>query len=267
MTPGHLLAKRHGIADYLAVVSPTPAGFVYVETDRYLPSPAPDIISEDEDSIKSKLQTWAEEPLEEIRFLKRIVEGQAQESDGVNPGQGALMKGCVIYAPFHVSPHIFQTYLHIAQEVAGPELWNKVVGFRYLLQGKKEGQVQTLVSSDHWLQNILSLSQGRNGRGWTFDVGVDVNRDGEAGLLAVGDMVREVRKRENGTGRSVKFIMSTFPFLYISFFAHSTYFPCEKRANPGGFQITCVNRPCQTLRLRRSGKPLSVHFPPTTMSL
>jgi hypothetical protein len=199
MQPDHFLAKRHEISEYLAVATPAPTGFVYVETDRYLPSPTPNIHennSEEED--KEKLETWAKEPLEEIRFLKRVLQGE----------NGDLIKGVVLWAPFNIPPTQFQTYLGIAKDVAGSDLWNRVVGFRFLLQGKKEGEVSTLVTSENWLANIVSLAQGRNGKGWTFDVGVDVHRDGEQGLEAVVDMIRAVREKEEGSGANVRFILS-----------------------------------------------------------
>jgi hypothetical protein len=211
MTPGNFLAKRHGISDYLAVAQPNPDGFVYVETDRYLPVSAPDFKGD----VEVELKEWAHEPLEEIKFLRRILEGNTEDGDGVEAGQGEKMKGCVIWAPFHLPPSIFQTWLKMAQETAGPILWNnRIVGFRYLVQGKGDGEVARLVGSGDWLTNIVSLSKGRDGKGWTFDVGVDINRDGEEGLRAVGGMIAEVRKRE-GDGGSVKFVLSKL-FISIS---------------------------------------------------
>lgn len=153
------------------------------------------------------LTSWAHEPLQEVRFLRSIV-----ESDGV---EGELLKGCVLYAPMQLPEHMFKRYLEIAEKVAGPELWKRVVGFRYLLQGKKEGEVQKLVSSEQWINNLVTLGEGRGDKGWTFDVGIDVNRDGEEGLKDVSGMIGEARKR----GSNVRFILSEFNtllFLYPS---------------------------------------------------
>jgi L-rhamnono-1,4-lactonase len=212
MTAGHQLAKRHGISDYTAVTDPVLVGFVYVETDRYLPSPQPDTSgSESESEQRRKLREWAEEPLEELKFLRRLVEGKGQEGDGFERGDGAMMKGCVVWAPFNVSKSLFGIYMQIAEEIAGPELWKRVVGFRYLLQGKADGEVRRLISNDDWLDNIASLSQGRNGNGWAFDIGVDTHRDGDEVLEVVGDMIEEVRRREEKSGgkkQRVRFILS-----------------------------------------------------------
>jgi len=199
MTPGHALAKRHGISDYLAITTPQPTGFIYVETDRYLPSSTPQDSGTAE--VEDVLREWAKEPLDELRFLRRIVEGESEEGDGMRNGEGKLLNGCVIWAPFHLSPSTFQKYLHIAESTAGPKLWQKVVGFRYLLQGKTARQIRELVQSDAWLDNIASL-----GKKWSFDVGVDVNRDGDEGLEVVGGMVESVRNREGGG--DVRFVLS-----------------------------------------------------------
>ncbi|KAH7112474.1 hypothetical protein B0J11DRAFT_597822 [Dendryphion nanum] len=157
MTPGHFLSKRHGISDYLSVARATsapdaqPAGFIYVETDRYLPStsPNPSIFADDSESSKiEKLKEWAKEPLEELRFLRRIVEGNPDDEDGFLPQDSNKMVGCVIWAPFHLSTSLFNLYLRIAGEIAGTQLWNKVVGFRYLVQGiRTEGEMRQVVEN------------------------------------------------------------------------------------------------------------------------
>jgi L-rhamnono-1,4-lactonase len=213
MTPGHFLAKRHGVADYLAVAQPRSAefGFVYVETDRYLPAPTPGIGlgaegDGDEDEMERGLRKWAKEPLDEIRFLRRIVEGTSEEGDGVNGADGGMMRGCVLWAPFHLSPHVFKIYLRIAEITAGSVLWGKVVGFRYLLQGMDAPQIKQLVQSESWLTNIASL-----GSRFAFDVGVDVHRDGVENLEIVGRMVESIRVREAGRGEGrVRFVLSKY---------------------------------------------------------
>jgi L-rhamnono-1,4-lactonase len=217
MTPGHQLAKRHGISDYMAVTDPVPLGFVYVETDRYLPSPQPDISgNESESEQRRKLQEWAEEPLRELKFLRRLVEGKGQEGDGFERGDVATMKGCVVWAPFNVSKPLFEMYMQMAEEIAGPELWKRVVGFRYLLQGKVDGEVKKLTSNDDWLENIVRLGQGRSGNGRAFDIGVDTHRDGDEMLEVIGDMIEEVRRREDKNGgkkQRIRFILSKSPAL------------------------------------------------------
>jgi L-rhamnono-1,4-lactonase len=96
------------------------------------------------------------------------------------------------------------------------------VGFRFLLQGKREGEVGALVGSTAWLENVVALGKGRGGRGWVFDVGVDTHRDGVEGLELVAGMVDEVRRRERGAQHKVRFVISMLPppppsFLFLLF--------------------------------------------------
>lgn len=214
----HLLAKTHGLNEYLSATAPNPPeGVIYVETDRYLPSPTPPIPEPctDEDT-KDALRKWAAQSLEEIKFLRRIIEGNTEDGDQ-STGNGQIIKGCVIWAPFNLSPSLFKLYLSIAEETAGPALWEKIVGFRYLLQGKPKGEVESLVKSKEWIENIVFLREGRKGKGWTFDVGIDSQRDGVEMLEYVSDMITLVRQKEkerdSGSGKPVRFILSKPPLL------------------------------------------------------
>ena len=212
MTADHQLAKQQGVEDYLNITQPKPHGFVYVETDRYLPSPIPEIDDTDgQEQVRSKVEKWAEKPLEEIKFLRRIVEQRPEPGDGFRSDDGALLRGGVIWAPFYLPTQLFQTYLSLAEAVAGPALWSRVVGFRLLLQGKAEGEAKKLIESEAWLDNIVSLRNGREGRGWTFDVGIDTHRDGVERLEEAVSMIEEVRRREESDAQSrgrVRFILS-----------------------------------------------------------
>lgn len=228
-SPDHPLAKRHGISDYLSITSPAPQGAIYVETDRHLPSAAPDLLPTDSaGDVEQKLRVWAKEPLEEIKFLRRISEGKAEDGDGVVDGKDAeVVKGCVVYAPFHVPSAAFQTYLKLAEEAGGAGFWGaKVVGFRYLLQGKADGEVRRLLREGDWDENILALGEGRGGKGWVFDVGVDTHRDGFEGLNEVKEMilrVRELERRGGGQVQPVRFVLSEFFFFIFCAFLYDLF--------------------------------------------
>ncbi|EDU47444.1 metal-dependent hydrolase of the TIM-barrel fold [Pyrenophora tritici-repentis] len=215
MTRGNILAKRHGISDYLAITSPPPQGFIYVETDRRLPSAEPNIPdSASSSEIRKELESWAKEPLDELRFLRRIAEGTPEEGDGFMQEHGNRMFGCVIYAPFHLSPKVFNEYLAIAKDVAGEKLWSKVAGFRYLLQGKGDGAVSKMLKEqgEWWESNLCALKalEGTSDA-WCFDVGVDTHRDGVEPMEAVALLIKRVRAREDredADGKRVKFVLN-----------------------------------------------------------
>lgn len=201
MTPGHHLSKRHSITDYNAICTPNVAGFVYVETDRFLPSAKP--------GLGDDVKDWAKEPLSEIAFLRRIVEGAPQEGDGFVKEDAGRMKGAVVYAPLHLDPEQLERYFEAARKVAGEELWERVVGVRYLLQGKEDGEVERLLGSEGWMRNVLRLREGRGGKGWVCDVGIDTHRDGVSLVEVVGRFIKEVRKKENDDGKGrVRFVLS-----------------------------------------------------------
>lgn len=227
MTPGLFLAKRHGVEEYRAATRGAGAGlrgFVYVETDRYLPSRVPGVSereiealrqSDDGDlrgSVVEKMENWAKEPLEELKFLRRIVEGRPEEGDGFQPEDSGFMVGCVVWAPFHLRTELFDLFLDIAERVAGPRLWEKVVGFRYLLQGiKVEVTLRDLLESKHWLNNILRLRSGRGGKGWAFDIGVDTHSTGVWQVDAAAAMVETIREMETAAGGDaarVRFVLN-----------------------------------------------------------
>ena len=223
MTRGNFLAKRHGISDYLAITSPPPQGFIYVETDRRLPSPEPSISDSTGDTeIRTELESWAKEPLDELRFLRRIAQGTPEDGDGFTEQEDAdRMFGCVIYAPFHLAPRVFNIYMTIAKEIAGERLWSKVVGFRYLLQGKGEGAVSKMLTErgEWWDSNLCALKELEGtSDAWCFDVGVDTHRDGMEPTEAVASLIKRVRAhedREGASGKRVKFVLSKFVFLYF----------------------------------------------------
>jgi L-rhamnono-1,4-lactonase len=215
----HPLATRHGITDYSTATSSStarPSAFIYVETDRTLPGLSPPIGSPA--SVQRELETWAAEPLEELRYLRRIVEGVPKDQgDGFTAGDGDKMAGIIAFMPLHVPPPLFSMYLLRLKEIAGPETWGRVVGFRYLLQGiRSEVEFREFVRSDLWLSNIVELGKpgtGPGNRGWTFDIGVDMRSGGVWQLEEVAEMVERVRMMEkggagNGERGSVRFVFS-----------------------------------------------------------
>lgn len=223
MKPGHFLQKQHGITDFNAAISAAsvqPSGFIFVETDRYLPTPEPDIAEEHitliqqdqgvKKTVSQKLENWAHEPFEELNYLRRIVEAKPEDGDGFTPEDSNKMLGCVIWAPFHLPTELFELYLQIAEQIAGPRLWSKIVGFRYLIQGISERQAMVdLVLKKSWLHNILRLRSGRDGKGWAFDIGIDMHRGGAWQAIVAADMIEQVRKLEgDGDSGRVKFILN-----------------------------------------------------------
>jgi L-rhamnono-1,4-lactonase len=179
------LARQFSIREYLQASSSTSPiasvrGFVYVETDRELGP-----------QESSDMAQWARGPLDEIAFLKRIVEGTPakDQDEGFEPGHGDLMKGAVIWAPLNRGLEDARAYVKAARGVAGERTWERIKGFRFLLQGVKEKKkFEELVTSDGFVQSLREM-----GKFWSFDVGVDQRQGGVWQLEMVVDMIERVR--------------------------------------------------------------------------
>ncbi|PPJ51412.1 hypothetical protein CBER1_08572 [Cercospora berteroae] len=172
MTPGMPLAKQHVLSDYyrasrqdeLRKQDVTVEGVIYVETDvRY-------------DKPNGDLRSWAKGPLDEIKFLRDIVEGKYGERDSQN------LIGIVAWAPMDQPTNVLEEWLRVAEETAGRETWKRVKGFRFLLQFiQEQEEFERLVWSDHFTKNLQLLGK----RGFAFDVSVDQHSGGVWQLQAM----------------------------------------------------------------------------------
>jgi L-rhamnono-1,4-lactonase len=165
MTPGMPLAKQHVLSDYYqasqqdsnASSNIEVDGVVYVETDRRYNTPSGDI------------SQWAENPLDEVKFVRSIVEGKYGEQDS------RMLRGIVLWAPMNQSPETLRQWLHLVEEAAGPETWKRVKGFRFLLQAiHDQEEFKALVVGENFAANLKILGQ----HGFSFDVGVDQHSGG-----------------------------------------------------------------------------------------
>ncbi|KAK4503628.1 hypothetical protein PRZ48_004543 [Zasmidium cellare] len=189
MTPGMPLAKQHILSDYYQAsqqANTKVEGVIYVESDvRYEP-PSGD------------LSTWAKGPLDEIKFLRSIVEGEYGERDS------EMLKGIVAWAPLDQPPSVLKEWLDIAEKTAGPKTWARVKGFRFLLQFiLDQTKFEALVSSQDFIQNLRILGE----RGFSFDVGVDQRCGGSWQLEAVVKAMKAAHEGVDGE-KKVTFVIN-----------------------------------------------------------
>jgi L-rhamnono-1,4-lactonase len=165
MTPGMPLAKQHVLSDYYQASKQDfkdsgnieVDGVVYVETDRRYSAPSGD------------LAHWAENPLDEVKFVRRIVEGQYGERDS------RMLRGIVLWAPMNQSPETLRQWLGLVEEIAGDATWKRVKGFRFLLQAiHDQEEFGKLVLGEDFAANLKILGE----RGFSFDLGVDQHSGG-----------------------------------------------------------------------------------------
>ncbi|KAK3723161.1 L-rhamnono-gamma-lactonase [Vermiconidia calcicola] len=166
MTPGMPLAMPHLLSDYYRAsgqgyysgdVDTRVSGVVYIETDvRY-------------DTHSDDVATFVKGPLDEIAFLRRVVEGAYDERDS------DMLLGIVPWAPMDRPPSVLKEYLRLAELRAGERAWARVKGFRFLLQSihDQESFAQLVLSND-FISNLKELGKRR----FSFDVGVDQRSGG-----------------------------------------------------------------------------------------
>lgn len=162
MPPGMLIAKEQLPTDYLRAtysgnLEVDVQGLVFIETDvKY-------------DTSSDDLSTWAKAPLEEISFVRRIVEGEYGDE------ASRLIVGIVPWAPMDQSPSVLDQYLDVAAKWAAEATWTRVKGFRYLVQSiVDQDRFKALVLGRDFLSNLKALGK----RGFSFDIGVDQRSGG-----------------------------------------------------------------------------------------
>ena len=190
------LAKQHILPDYYhasrqdttEAEDVTVDGVVYVETDRHYETPS------------EELAKWASNPLDEVKFVREIVDGGYGERDS------RMLLGIVLWAPMNQPPEVLKEWLHLAEEAAGPETWKRVKGFRFLLQAiYDQDKFKQLVLSDEFAANLKILGQ----RGFSFDIGVDQHSGGPWQLEFVYMAMQEAHKGATDE-QKVTFIINHF---------------------------------------------------------
>lgn len=194
MTPGMPLAKEHLLSAYCTAAEQNGdnesgtivEGVIYVETDVKYGQPS------------DQLSKWAKGPLDEIRFLRAIVEGHYGERDS------ELLLGIVAWAPMDQPPCVLEEWLRVAEENAGPKTWRRIKGFRFLLQAiLDQRKFEALVLGEDFLENLAILGR----RGFTFDVGVDEHSGGIWQLEAIS-YAMEIAHRDTSEAEKVVFVLN-----------------------------------------------------------
>ena len=190
MPPGMPIAKAQGPSHYFSATSSSNnensnvevQGFVFIETDVRYDPPTGDIL------------TWAKQPFDEITYLRRIVEGDYGDL------ASHLMMGIVPWAPMDQSPSVLDRYLQLARERAGEATWQRVKGFRFLLQSiVDEEAFRALVLGDDFISNLKLFGK----RGFAFDVGVDQRSAGSWQLDVVAQAMELAHADVNGDDRII----------------------------------------------------------------
>ncbi|KAK3988645.1 hypothetical protein QBC44DRAFT_268567, partial [Cladorrhinum sp. PSN332] len=165
-TPESPLAGQHSLEQYHSATGSHPqlAGFIFIEADR-----------KNDDS-----KDWTA-PLQEVDWVRRIVAGEPKEGEGHSADDSKLCLGVVPWAPIGLGSEKLEEYLAAVEKQAGPAAWEKVKGFRYLLQDKPNGTGLT----DPFIDGLKLLGRKK----FVFDVGIDQHRRGRIQLEELVDII------------------------------------------------------------------------------
>jgi L-rhamnono-1,4-lactonase len=189
-TPENDLAgKQQSVDEFRAATGSPPnlAGFVLVEADR-----------KNDDS-----KDWTA-PLQEIAWMRRIATGQPKEGEGHSAEDARLCLALIPWAPMPLGPEQLSKYFDAAKQEAGPA-WDKVKGFRYLLQDKPNGTCL----SDAFIDSLKLLGR----KGYVFEIGVDQHRRGRHQLEEAVEMIDRAHEGVE-EDHKVVFILSKFPISH-----------------------------------------------------
>lgn len=152
--------------------SPLLAGFVAIENDRKYTL----------ESSHTYVPEWAG-PLQEVSWLSRIALGEPRPGEGHSVADSHLCLGIIPFAPIAEGPVALAKYLDGAKKAAGGA-WDKIKGFRYLLQDKPDGTAL----QDEFIQSLQFLGR----QGYSFDVCVNYHRRGKQLLSDTVGMMERV---------------------------------------------------------------------------
>jgi len=195
---GHPLQRQWSVSDYLSTSSRQDVvqlnGFIYVETDRVVGS-----------VYQSPQERW-KGPLAELAFVRSLVEGTLQDRIKNTKSQNHFLLGSVLWAPMDQGPKILEEYLDLAEKAAGPATWQRVKGFRYLVQGITDReQFTNLVLGDKYVDCLRLLAD----KDYVFDVGVDQRQGGVWQLEVFLECIKRARSK-CAPGRHGTFVLSEF---------------------------------------------------------
>nr|POE79997.1 l-rhamnono-gamma-lactonase [Quercus suber] len=164
------------------------AGVVYVETDRRYTIPEPEEAWD--------VERWAIGPLEEVAFLRELVE---------TAPDGEMLMGLVPWAPMNQPSAVLERYLDLAEKCAGTKTWKRVKGFRFLLQAILEQEsFEALVLGETFVDNLRLLGE----RGFLFEVGVDQRSGGAWQLEAVARTMRSAQSTAADESDRIAFVIN-----------------------------------------------------------
>ncbi|EHK98183.1 hypothetical protein M7I_5944 [Glarea lozoyensis 74030] len=183
------LHTQHSIDEYKTATD-TPSnfeGFIFLETDRI-------------NDLSKGAEGW-EYPIREIEFLRRIIEDEPREGEGHGKGDGKKCLGIVPWAPLPAGEDGMREYTELLKKRVGEKTWDRVRGYRYLVQDKPKGTML----SDGFIEGLKWMGK----EGLVFDLGVDQHSGGKWQLEEAVEMIGRAYEGVEDENR-VRIVISMF---------------------------------------------------------
>ncbi|KAM3074221.1 L-rhamnono-gamma-lactonase [Clarireedia jacksonii] len=196
--PSNPLYKQYSLDEYTAATASASSsleGFIFLETDRIN-----DLAAGEKDG-----SGWTH-PLQEVSWLKRIALGLPREGEGHTKEHAKLCKAIVPWAPVPSGAEVLERYVERVREEAG-EAWEKVRGFRFLVQDKARGTML----EEKFIEGVKWLGK----KGFVFDLGVDLHSGGKWQLEEAAQMMDRVHDGVSEEERVTVVISELWPFSII----------------------------------------------------
>jgi len=188
------LHKQQSLTEYAAATGSPPSleGFIFIETDR-----------KNDLALGAKDGSGWEMPLVEVDWLKRIALGTPKDGEGHTEEQKKLCLAIIPWAPLPSGVEVLERYVKEVERHA-EESFEKVRGFRYLVQDKPKGTML----GDGFIEGLKWMGR----KGFVFDLGVDQHNGGRWQLE---EAVAMIEKAHEGVDEKEKvtIIISKFSAL------------------------------------------------------
>ncbi|CAK7267503.1 L-rhamnono-gamma-lactonase [Sporothrix epigloea] len=205
LKPGDHLYRQSTVRDYVNAVNnqPDSEGGEEENSDKdgqeKLPPPGPRVgyIFIECDRKNGNGEDWTG-ALDEVAYLRRVVEAEAEAATSASSTQARCL-AIVPWAPIPSGPEVLARYLEQVEETAGPIVWPRIRGFRYLVGHQPHGTMLT----DEFVESLRLLGR----RGFSFDLGIDQHRRGRTQMAETVALVEKLHGPASGTPENEKVVL------------------------------------------------------------
>ena len=122
----------------------------------------------------------------EVAWIRRVATGNPKDGEGHEKEDAKLCLAIVPWAPVPMGVEDMKKWVAEVKKVAGPEVFEKIRGFRYLVQDKPKGTMLT--------KGFIEALRWMGKEGYAFDLGVDQKSGGRWQLEEAVEMMEKAHE-------------------------------------------------------------------------